>query len=333
MPLITGVKNVKNVYKNAAQKGWVIPCFCAENLTTIEAVLGAAQEKAVEKGNNVPVTIAITCQYDHRGQAANYTHSRNWDTGLKLFYKDCDILARKSGDYDNVDVMIHLDHIQHDTDKELLARDLSIFSSIMYDASTVDFEKNIKLTADFVEKQKDNIVIEGACDEIVDATGIIKNEITMLERAAVYVKKTGVDMIVANLGTEHRATAKNLIYQSRAARDIKEAVGNIIVLHGTSSVSNDQIEKLFQDGICKVNIWTTLERDSTPVLFESMVKNAARIAGKERAKKLLDKSFIGPECDLDSDQDIKYFTTVYRQDIIYAEMKRLVKAYFDMWYK
>ena len=94
MPIITGRENVLAVYEKAAQKGWVIPCLCSENLTTTEAILTAAEEFAIEKGyDRVPVTLAITNQYDHRNQSVFYTHTRRWDIGLKLFRSSIDILA------------------------------------------------------------------------------------------------------------------------------------------------------------------------------------------------------------------------------------------------
>ncbi len=49
---------------------------------------------------------------------------------------------------------------------ELLKWDMGKFSSIMYDASTLPIEKNIKNTAAFVESHGEEILIEGACDEI-----------------------------------------------------------------------------------------------------------------------------------------------------------------------
>ena len=67
MSVITGRENVLAVYKKAAERGWVIPCLCSENLTTTEAILTAASEFATEKGyDRIPITLAITNQYDHR---------------------------------------------------------------------------------------------------------------------------------------------------------------------------------------------------------------------------------------------------------------------------
>lgn len=57
-------------------------------------------------------------------------------------------------------------------------------------------------------------------------------------------------MIVANLGTEHRATGKNLTYHYELAKEIKKEIGTNIVLHGTSSVTNDKVKGLCQTA-CK----------------------------------------------------------------------------------
>ena len=110
MPIITGRKNVLAIYEEAAKRGWVIPCLCSENLTTTEAILTAASEFATEKGyDRIPVTLAITNQYDHRSQSVNYTCTRRWDIGLALFRSDLEIVSQV---FPNVDVLIHPEDTQ-----------------------------------------------------------------------------------------------------------------------------------------------------------------------------------------------------------------------------
>ena len=43
MSVIRDVNEVRAIYKAAGERGWVLPCFCSENLTTTEAVLTAAE--------------------------------------------------------------------------------------------------------------------------------------------------------------------------------------------------------------------------------------------------------------------------------------------------
>jgi fructose/tagatose bisphosphate aldolase len=334
MPLVVERQQVLDIYAKACENRWVIPCFGTENLTTTEAILSAALEFSRKSGvPDIPVTIAITNQYGHRSQSANYTHTKLWDIGLKLFLADTEILTSKGSPFEKLNVMIHLDHTQWDRDEQLLSWDMNRFSMIMYDASELPFEENIKKTAAFVEKNGDKIVIEGACDEVVDATGEEVSKLTDPEDAAEYFEKTGVDLIVANLGTEHRANFSDLKYRGDLAREVSKKTGPKLVLHGTSSVGADQIRNLFYDGIVKVNIWTALERDSSPVLMEEMIKNASKIAGSKAAQRMKDNNFLGSSVSTSDNRSLSYFTTVYRQDIIFEKMKSIVMSYFDMWYR
>ncbi len=331
MPIITGRKNVLAVYEEAAKKGWVIPCLCSENLTTTEAILTAASEFATEKGyTRIPITLAITNQYDHRSQSVYYTHTRRWDIGLKLFRASIDILAEA---FPNVDILIHLDHAQYDSDAEMLESDLSMYSSVMYDASALPMDENIRKTREYVQRKGDELLIEGACDEIVDATGEARCEITSADKCERYMKETGVDIVVANLGTEHRASGQDLHYYYDAARAIQDRIGPRICLHGTSSVSNDQIGQLFGDGICKVNIWTALERDSSPALLEWMVKNAALVGGSKMEQQLVEEGYLTQGSQTGNRASLQHFTTAARQEIVFNEMKKITRGYLDLWYR
>jgi fructose/tagatose bisphosphate aldolase len=333
MPLILDRKQVLDIYAEAGEKKWVIPTFNSENLTTTEAILSGALEYGNSIGKaDIPVTIGITNQYSHRSQSVYYTHTRRWDIGLKLFLADLAVLTEKNSPFGNLNVMVHLDHTQWDSDKPLLEWDMKMFSMIMYDASALPFEDNIRHTREFIEKHCHEIVIEGACDEIVDATGDIRSDLTTPDEASRYLEQTGADFIVANLGTEHRASAADLNYHGDLAREISRLTGTKLVLHGTSSVGNDQIRYLFNDGIAKVNIWTILERNSSPVLFEDMVRNASRITGRQKAEAMHRDGLLGENADMVNRASLSHYTTVYRQDIIFSEMKKIVLGYLNLWY-
>jgi fructose-bisphosphate aldolase class II len=332
MPLITERRAVLDVYAEAAKRKWVIPCICTENLTTTEAVLAAVLDYGKQIGvPDLPITIAITNLYSHRSQSVNYTHTRNWEVGLRLFIEELKVLTGPWSPYKDLKVMLHLDHIQHDDDEELLRWDMTPFSSIMYDASTLSFDENIRATARFVAQHCDKIVIEGACDEIIDS-GMGGNELTTPENALRFVKETGCDFIVANLGTEHRASAAELKYHGDLALKIKQKIGTRIVLHGASSVGSNQIKSLFMDGVCKVNIWTILERDSAPVLLENMLANSAKILGKEKTNEWIEKGWLGASVDSDASKSIAFYTTLYRQGILFDAMKAITTDFLKLWY-
>lgn len=332
MPIILGRRNVVEVYRAAAERGWVVPTFCAENQTTVEAILSACQVKAGELGVRVPVTVAMTGRYAHRPQAMYYAASHNPETGIELFLGDCEVLARPSGDYPDVAVLTHLDHGQPDEDAVTWAGDLSRFSSVMYDASAFPWAENLARTAEFVAVHRDELLIEGAADEVVDATGSAHADLTTPERAEEFVAHTGADMVVANLGTEHRAAAADLAYHPETARAISERIGTKLVLHGTSSVPIEQLATLYGDGVCKVNIWTALERDTSPVLFRAMVEHADAVAGGVAAELAAD-GLLGPNAPISGRPNIAYFTTAWRQQLIGQAMLQRIRGYLDLWYR
>lgn len=332
MALITKRKEVLDIYAEAAQKKWVIPCFCSENLTTTEAVLAAVKEYGDLIGiPDLPIIIAITNNYPHRSQSVNYTQTRNWKVGLQLFLEEIKILTSKYSPYKDVRVMLHLDHIQPDVDQELLNWDMGQFSSIMYDASNLSLDENIKLTHKFVERCGSEIVVEGACDEIIEF-GKGGSEFTTPEKAERYIEETGCDFIVANLGAEHRSNTSELHYLGDIAREIKARIGVKIVLHGASSVGMEQLVNLFDEGICKANIWTVLERDSVIKLFEELVSNASKIIGSQQVDILKSQGILGNKIESKGEKSIDFYTNLFRQSIIFEEMKKIVKSYLSIWY-
>jgi fructose-bisphosphate aldolase class II len=303
--IVSSRSQVLEIYAEAGERRWALPCFCSENLTTTEAVLSAADEYGKARGlPNLPVILAITCLYSQRTQCVNYTHTRRWDTGLKLFTADANVLCGPGGPFAHLRVMLHLDHIQHD--EPLVTYDLSGYASINFDASVLPFEENLKATAAFVEKRGRDIVVEGACDEVSSSN------LTSPERAKRYFVETGADYAVANLGTEHRASGADLQYHGGLAREIRDAIGHRLVLHGASSVPPERLASLYGDGICKVNLWTALERGASEALLGEMTRNAVKIAGPDRA--------------------LSHFTTLYRQGIVFETMKSIVREYLDIWY-
>jgi fructose/tagatose bisphosphate aldolase len=333
MPLILNRKHVLEIYEEAYEREWVLPTFNTENLTTSEAVLSAVLEYGEQIGqDNLPIIIGITNKYNKRPQSVYYTLTRQWQIGLGLFLEDLRVLTSPESPFASLRVMVHLDHIQWDHDEELIKSGLSRFSSIMYDASSLPLEENIIKTASFVEQHGDSIYIEGACDEISEAADSSDNELTAPEVAEQYFHETGVDLIVANLGTEHRTSIAALHYNNELAKKITQLIGKRLCLHGTSSVQPNQIATLFSDGVRKANVWTALERDSSPTLFRDMLNNAAKIIGAETASKLVKEELLGKNADYISAISINYCTTTYRQEILFHQMKKIVTNYLQAWY-
>jgi fructose-bisphosphate aldolase, class II len=332
MPLILTRSEVLAIYAESAARRRVHPLFSTENLTTTEAILAGAKEYGERIGEqDLALSIGITHRYPERPQSAAYSHTGDPVLGMKLFHADLTTLTAADSPFGRLRILAHLDHGQYDTDHDVLDSPAGIFSSVMYDASALPFEDNIAATRGYVERHRQEVVIEGACDTIAHAGESEATPCTAPQDAERYYRATGVDWVVANLGTEHRAGVAKLRYRDDVAREISRRIGPHLSLHGVSSVDPDRLGRLFEDGIGKVNFWTALERDSSAELLSALVEHAAPSAGPATAARLQQTGLLGSRADVASPVSLDYCTTRYRQGIVFQSMKRIVAAYLERW--
>jgi fructose-bisphosphate aldolase class II len=180
-----------------------------------------------------------------------------------------------------------LDHAFPWLDGDILEDYADQFATVMCDASEKPFEENVRLTAQYVDKVYGRVVVEGAVDEIYEAGGEgEKNEPTTVEQARRFLAETGVDVIVPNVGTEHRATAGEVRYHSDRAREISAAVGKVLCLHGTSSLGREQLRELPMDGFVKVNIYTTLAVHGGQAVARQVLRSLPDMFAEEQLRQL-----------------------------------------------
>lgn len=294
MAVITNPTAVREMYAEFAERGISVPCFCAENQRTIEAILKGVALVSREVGaEDLPIFIAFTASYAHRPQAMNWSTLKDPVLGALLCLNSVNLLAGPDGPFRRLRVLTLLDHGQPDSDTILLSEHLDKFSCVMFDASAFPFDENIRRTAEFVERSRDQVTVEGAVDEIVSAGGIPQDSLCTVERAQRFVRETGVDLIVPNVGTEHRSTAEKARYHGDLAREISGAVGRILALHGTSSLGTRDIERLKDDGIIKVNIWTRLERIGGQAVARNVLRNLGSILEERELDELVSEGLLG----------------------------------------
>ena len=75
-----------------------------------------------------------------------------------------------------------------------------------------------------------------------------------------------------------------------------------------------------------------MERDSSPVLFYEMVKNAEKVAGEKTVEKLIQEGYLTEKCKTDEKINIGYFTEKYRNTVVFNKMKDMVNDYLELWY-
>lgn len=293
MPIVKDPKEVEEMYELLREKNVCLPAFCTENFSMTESILRTIYQVGRDSGiKSPPGIIAFTASYPYRPQSVNYTLTRDPFLGFRAIMEDIRLLTSKDSPYKNVRLMIHLDHAQPDADRRILEEGLDDLATVMFDGSTFPFEENIKRTAQFVEKTKNVVRVEGAVEEIPVTEKTELGELTSVETADRFVRETGAYLIVPNLGTEQQSTEAKAYYSSERARQISQRVGRRLVLHGTSCLAEQDLENLVQDGIVKTNIWTALEKTGAQATAHFFVRELGNILDEGGLQALQKEGFL-----------------------------------------
>jgi fructose/tagatose bisphosphate aldolase len=340
MPLVTDYNQVKEVYQEAREIGVALPVFCAEDRETTEAILASVYEYGKEIGvDNLPIIPAWTNRYPPRGQMTLISNCGNAVLGNQLMFSDLDIFTGEHSPYKNLRVMPHLDHAFPWLDMDILDGFVDKFASVLCDASERSFTENIRLTAEYVEKVKGKVLVEGVVDEIFEPGGENElNEHTTPEQAEKFLNETGVDIIVPNVGTEHRATAEQVKYNSERAREISGKLGKIMCLHGTSSVKAADLKKLPDDGFIKINIYTTIAVHGGQAQTRKILDNLGNIFSETDLTELIQAGILGENVLKEDFRENKvpikpklgYVTNPMRRDAWFEGVKNRCADFYEV---
>ena len=164
----------------------------------------------------------------------------------------------------SVPVAVHYDHgLTFEKCMEALRLG---FTSVMYDCSTAGYEDNVAQVAEMVRICRAmGATVEGELGHVGDNEGEGKlakpsDFYTDPESAADFVRRTGVDALAVAVGNAHgdyRFPPK-LDFERISA--IASLTGTPLVLHGGSGLSDEDFREGARRGICKVNIFTDLDK-------------------------------------------------------------------------
>jgi fructose/tagatose bisphosphate aldolase len=294
MPLTSDPSAVRDIYQTAVESSVCLANFCTENTYTTEAIFRAVHEFGGEHGiSDLPVIIAATGHYASEPQLLKYTHLQDAAMGLNALIDDVERLSAPGILYHPIRVMLHFDHGQPGLDDALLEQAADKFATIMYDASALPFQRNIQATAEFVRRMAGRVLVEGAVSEIPEALDEDKQPLTTADQAEEFLQQTGAFLIVPDLGTEHRSLSAVAHYNGERARQIRDRTGKCMVLHGLSSLQEEHLAQLADDGIVKVNIWTVLEQVGGEAVAGFILENLPSILPAKAVKNLHHEGKLG----------------------------------------
>lgn len=304
-----GLVNTREMFAKAIKGGYAIPAFNFNNLEQLQAIIQAAAE------TNSPVILQVS-----KGARAyaNQTLLRYMAEGAVEYAKE---LGCK-----NPQIVLHLDHgDSFETCKSCI--DMG-FSSVMIDGSHLPYDENVALTKKVVEyAHKFDVTVEGELGILAGVEDDVVAEshtYTKPEEVVDFVTKTGCDSLAISIGTSHGA---NKFTPEQCTRDEhgrlvppplkfevlegceKELPGFPIVLHGASSVPQEEVETINKFGgalkdaigipeeqlrraaksaVCKINI----DSDSRLAMTAAVRKTFA-----EKPAEFDPRKYLGPARD------------------------------------
>ncbi|MEG2513825.1 MAG: class II fructose-bisphosphate aldolase, partial [Bacteroidaceae bacterium] len=270
-----GLVNTKEMFAKAVKGGYAIPAFNFNNMEQLQAIVMAASE------TKSPVILQVS-----KG-ARNYANQ----TLLRYMAEGAVEYAKELG-CAHPEIVLHLDH---GDSFELCKSCVDMgFSSVMIDGSHLPYDENVALTKKVVEyAHKFGVSVEGELGVLAGVEDEVSSDhhtYTEPDEVVDFVTKTGCDSLAISIGTSHGANkftpaqctrdANGLLVPPPLAFDVLEGVekelpGFPIVLHGSSSVPQEevatinkfggkmvdaigipeeQLRKAAKSAVCKINI-------------------------------------------------------------------------------
>ena len=244
-----GLVNTREMFKKAVSGGYAIPAFNFNTMEQMQAIVQAAVE------TKSPVIMQVS-----KG-ARNYANA----TILRYMAEGAVAYAKELG-CEKPEIVLHLDH----GDSFELCKDCIDmgFSSVMYDGSSLPYEENIKISRQVVEyAHKYDVTVEcelGVLAGVEDEVASEVSHYTKPEEVIDFATRTGCDSLAISIGTSHgaykfkpeqctRDPKTGKLVPPPLAFDVLAEIeqklpGFPIVLHGSSSVPQDEVDTINQFG-------------------------------------------------------------------------------------
>jgi len=165
------------------------------------------------------------------------------------------------------------------------------FDAVIFDGAKLPMEENIAITKQCVEYAKSvnsEILVEaelgyiGTSSKLLDEVpeGIMLDQLTTTEDAKRFVESTGVDLFSPSVGNIHGMLkgASNPELNIERIKEVREAAGVPLVLHGGSGITDSNFSDAIQAGIGVIHINTEIRIAYRDAIMKSLKENPDEIA-------------------------------------------------------
>lgn len=172
-----------------------------------------------------------------------------------------------------VPVCVHLDHarkLEH-----IQAAIDAGFSSVMIDGSQLPFDENVAITREVVKRASaKGISVEAEIGSVAySGSDAYRSELSDPDTTARFVEATKIDAVAVAVGTLHRMEKQASHIDFDLLHAIEKKVEIPLVIHGSSGLLDEELTKMRDTHICKVNIGTILRMTFNNELRNSLAEN------------------------------------------------------------
>lgn len=159
-----------------------------------------------------------------------------------------------------VPVAVHLDH---SSDPENVRRAMaSGFTSVMFDGSKMPFEENLRLTAMLAEEARARgIYLEAELGSVpYSDLGQTEIRLTSPEEARQMQEQAKPDWLAVSVGNIHRLVDRKVPIRFDALHAVQQQCSLPLIIHGSSGIYEQDMQRLKEERIGKMNLGTTLRK-------------------------------------------------------------------------
>jgi fructose-bisphosphate aldolase class II len=173
----------------------------------------------------------------------------------------------------SVPVSVHLDHAESE-DLVREALDLG-YDSVMFDGSKLSYDDNVAASNRMAVLCKSyGATLEVEIGEVggkdgVHAPGVRTNPL----EAKAFAQATGADLLAVAVGSSHAMTTRDASLDFDLIQEIAKTVAVPLVLHGSSGVSDVDLQRAVNAGMSKINIATHLNNVFTHEIRQALEAN------------------------------------------------------------
>jgi fructose-bisphosphate aldolase class II len=174
-----------------------------------------------------------------------------------------------------VPVALHLDHVE---DEELLRTGVAAgVSSVMFDASKLPYEDNVRATTRIAGwAHAHGVWVEAELGAVGGKDGAHAPGVrTDPAEAAAFTAATGVDALAVAVGSSHAMTERTARLDLKLIALLSASVPVPLVLHGSSGVPDEELRQAVAAGMVKVNIGTALNIAFTGAVRDHLAADPA----------------------------------------------------------